>query len=79
MLEIGTGSGYQAAVLAEIVDKVYTIEIIKELADSAKKRLQALESRQHKQGKKGFLSQITLLAAIIAGAWIIVTLLNLLK
>jgi protein-L-isoaspartate(D-aspartate) O-methyltransferase len=31
-LEIGTGSGYQAAVLAEIVDKVYTIEIVPELA-----------------------------------------------
>lgn len=31
-LEIGTGSGYQAAVLAEIVDSVYTIEIIPELA-----------------------------------------------
>ena len=31
-LEIGTGSGYQAAVLAEIVDTVYTIEIVKELA-----------------------------------------------
>lgn len=33
VLEIGTGSGYQAAVLAEIVDQVYTIEIIPELAD----------------------------------------------
>jgi protein-L-isoaspartate(D-aspartate) O-methyltransferase len=32
VLEIGTGSGYQAAVLAEIVDMVYTIEIIPELA-----------------------------------------------
>jgi protein-L-isoaspartate(D-aspartate) O-methyltransferase len=31
-LEIGTGSGYQAAVLAEIVDSVYTIEIVPELA-----------------------------------------------
>jgi protein-L-isoaspartate(D-aspartate) O-methyltransferase len=31
-LEIGTGSGYQAAVLAEIVEKVYTIEIVPELA-----------------------------------------------
>lgn len=31
-LEIGTGSGYQAAVLAEILDEVYTIEIIPELA-----------------------------------------------
>jgi protein-L-isoaspartate(D-aspartate) O-methyltransferase len=35
VLEIGTGSGYQAAVLAEIVDSVYTIEIITELARSA--------------------------------------------
>ena len=32
VLEIGTGSGYQAAVLAEIVDEVYTIEIVEELA-----------------------------------------------
>ncbi len=32
VLEIGTGSGYQAAVLAEIVDTVYTIEIVPELA-----------------------------------------------
>jgi len=37
-LEIGTGSGYQAAVLAEIVDTVYTIEIVPELArESAEK------------------------------------------
>jgi len=37
VLEIGTGSGYQAAILAEIVDSVYTIEIIKELWYSSKK------------------------------------------
>ena len=44
------------------------------------KRLQALESKQQKQGKKnGLISQITVLASIVAGAWIIVTLLNLLK
>jgi len=42
VLEIGTGSGYQAAVLAEIVKKVYTIEIIKPLADSAAERLKRL-------------------------------------
>ena len=42
VLEIGTGSGYQAAVLAEIVDAVYTIEIIPELAESADERLQRL-------------------------------------
>jgi protein-L-isoaspartate(D-aspartate) O-methyltransferase len=35
VLEIGTGSGYQAAILAEIVDTVYTIEIIPELAKEA--------------------------------------------
>jgi len=34
-LEIGTGSGYQAAVLAEIVDQVYTIEIVPQLGRSA--------------------------------------------
>ncbi len=38
-LEIGTGSGYQAAVLAEIVDKVYTIEIVPELAKESAERL----------------------------------------
>jgi len=44
------------------------------------KRLHALEAKQHKQGKKnGILSQVTVLAAIVAGAWVIVTLLNLLK
>ena len=39
ILEIGTGSGYQAAVLSEIVDEVYTIEIITELYNSSSKRL----------------------------------------
>ena len=42
VLEIGTGSGYQAAVLGKIVDSVYTIEIIKDLAMSAKSRLKNL-------------------------------------
>lgn len=37
VLEVGTGSGYQAAVLAEIVDEVYTIEIVPELAQKAKR------------------------------------------
>ncbi len=43
VLEIGTGSGYQAAVLAEMGMKVYTIEIIPELADRAKAKLQSLD------------------------------------
>ena len=42
VLEIGTGSGYQAAVLAELVKEVYTIEIIPELADSSRSLLRAL-------------------------------------
>ncbi len=42
VLEIGTGSGYQAAVLAEIVKEVYTIEVISELGVSAAKRLKKL-------------------------------------
>lgn len=42
VLEIGTGSGYQAAVLAEIVSEVYSIEIRKNLADSARKTLTEL-------------------------------------
>ena len=42
VLEIGTGSGYQAAVLAEIVDQVYTLEIIPELGQRAEKDLKAL-------------------------------------
>jgi protein-L-isoaspartate(D-aspartate) O-methyltransferase len=41
-LEIGTGSGYQAAVLAEIVDTVYTIEIVKELAKESAARFKML-------------------------------------
>ena len=42
VLEIGTGSGYQAAVLSKLVKKVYTIEIIKELGEAAKERLRKL-------------------------------------
>lgn len=41
MLEIGTGSGYQAAVLAELVASVYTVEIVPELAETARQRLAA--------------------------------------
>ena len=42
VLEIGTGSGYQAAVLAELVKDVYTIEIIEPLAKEASARLSRL-------------------------------------
>jgi len=42
VLEVGTGSGYQAAVLAELVSEVYTIEIVEPLAARAKKDLEKL-------------------------------------
>jgi protein-L-isoaspartate(D-aspartate) O-methyltransferase len=42
VLEIGTGSGYQAAILAELVKKVYTIEIVRELGEQAKGRFKRL-------------------------------------
>lgn len=42
VLEIGTGSGYQAAILSRLVRQVYTIEKIFELADSARQRLKTL-------------------------------------
>jgi len=42
VLEIGTGSGYQAAVLAEIVKEVYTIEIIPQLSERASKKFKEL-------------------------------------
>ncbi|MGQ9636873.1 MAG: protein-L-isoaspartate(D-aspartate) O-methyltransferase [Thermodesulfobacteriota bacterium] len=42
VLEVGTGSGYQAAILAELAKEVYTIEIIESLANSAKTILSKL-------------------------------------
>lgn len=42
VLEVGTGSGYQAAILAEIVKEVYTIEILKDLSQKAQKILKEL-------------------------------------
>ena len=43
VLEIGTGSGYQAAVLAELAKEVYTIEIIPQLAEGARSLLREME------------------------------------
>ncbi len=45
VLEVGTGSGYQAAILAEIVLRVYSIEIVPELAKTAEARLKGLGYR----------------------------------
>lgn len=43
VLEIGTGSGYQAAILSQIVEEVYTIEIYKELSEQAKEKFKKLK------------------------------------
>src|SRR5262249_51631785 len=48
VLEIGTGSGYQAAVLSKIVKEVYTIEIIEPLGKEAEKRLRNLRYKNVK-------------------------------
>jgi protein-L-isoaspartate(D-aspartate) O-methyltransferase len=52
VLEIGTGSGYQAAVLAELSKEVYTIEIVRELGDRARTTLASLGYR-HVQVRVG--------------------------
>jgi len=56
ILEIGTGSGYQAAVLAELIDQVYTIEIVEPLAERARKDLQDLGYKNiHVRAGDGYL------------------------
>jgi protein-L-isoaspartate(D-aspartate) O-methyltransferase len=56
VLEIGTGSGYQAAVLAELVQEVYTIEINEKLARQSKKLLNDLNYRNiHCRTGNGYL------------------------
>jgi len=45
VLEVGTGSGYQAAVLSQLVDSVFTVERIKNLHNKARERFKALEYR----------------------------------
>jgi len=72
ILEIGTGSGYQAAVLSQLVDSVYTIEIVESLANSAKKRLDNLNYNnvivKHGDGYKGWPSMAPFDAIIVTAA-----------
>ena len=56
VLEIGTGSGYQAAVLGELVKEVYTIEIVEPLAERARATLASLGYRNvHVRTGNGYL------------------------
>ncbi|MFI5015942.1 MAG: protein-L-isoaspartate(D-aspartate) O-methyltransferase [Hyphomicrobiales bacterium] len=70
VLEIGTGSGYAAAVLAEIAAEVYTVETIGELAEQAASTLKALGYRSvhvvHADGTLGFAAAAPYDAIIVA-------------
>jgi protein-L-isoaspartate(D-aspartate) O-methyltransferase len=58
VLEVGTGSGYQAAILAKLVEKVYSTERIEALATQARQRFRQLGYRnvrvQHRDGSHGW-------------------------
>ncbi len=58
VLEVGTGSGYQTAVLAQLVDQVWSVERIKPLLDKARQRLRQLKLRnvtlRHADGSFGW-------------------------
>ncbi len=73
VLEVGTGSGYQAAVLAQLGCRVFTIEIFRELATSAEARLRRLGYRavavRHGDGYAGWPEQAPFDAIVVtAGA-----------
>jgi len=60
VLEVGTGSGYQAAVLSHLVDTVFSVERIRNLLDKARKRFRSLQYRnihtRHSDGSWGWAS-----------------------
>ncbi|CED72211.1 protein-L-isoaspartate(D-aspartate) O-methyltransferase [Aliivibrio wodanis] len=72
VLEIGTGSGYQTAVLAQLVDHVHSVERIKSLQWNAKRLLKQLDiynvSTKHGDGWKGWPSQSPFDAIIVTAA-----------
>lgn len=72
VLEIGTGSGYQAAVLAKLVKRVYTIEIVQQLAAAADARLRRLGydnvEVRHANGQLGWPQHAPYDAILVAAA-----------
>ncbi|WED21375.1 protein-L-isoaspartate(D-aspartate) O-methyltransferase [Vibrio sp. JC009] len=72
VLEVGTGSGYQTAILAQLVDKVYSLERIKSLQWEAKRRLKQLDiynvSTKHADGWSGWPSNAPFDAIIVTAA-----------
>ncbi|WP_342651728.1 protein-L-isoaspartate(D-aspartate) O-methyltransferase [Vibrio metschnikovii] len=72
VLEVGTGSGYQTAVLAQLVDHVFSIERIKFLQWEAKRRLKQLDiynvSTKHSDGWQGWAAKAPFDAIIVTAA-----------
>jgi protein-L-isoaspartate(D-aspartate) O-methyltransferase len=72
VLEVGTGSGYQTAVLAQLVDHVCTVERIKSLQWDAKRRLRQIDiyniSSKHGDGWQGWNSKAPFDAIIVTAA-----------
>ena len=72
ILEIGTGSGYQTSILAQLTPRVYSVERIKSLQFQAKRRLQAMDlhnvSMKHGDGWKGWKSKAPFPAIIVTAA-----------
>jgi len=72
VLEVGTGSGYQAAVLSQLVDVVFTVERIRSLYDKARARFRALQYRnvhtRHTDGSWGWASNGPYDAIIVTAA-----------
>ncbi len=72
VLEIGTGCGYQAAVLSRLCARVYSIEVVAELAESARARLAGLGFEnievRHGDGFKGWPEQAPFDAIIVTAA-----------
>jgi len=72
VLEVGTGSGYQTAVLSQLIPHVYTVERIKALQYQARRRLQRLDfhnvSMRHGDGWSGWSSKAPFDAIIVTAA-----------
>lgn len=72
ILEIGTGSGYQTSILAQLVPHVYSVERIKSLQFQAKRKLQSIDlhnvSMKHGDGWKGWKSKAPFQAIIVTAA-----------
>ena len=76
VLEVGTGCGYQTAVLAPLVERLVTIERIGALIDRARERLKELEIRNvkfhHGDGTQGWKSQAPFEGILVAAAPLVV-------